>query len=55
MSKLLKKPQVARLLQLSTRTVDRLRAAGKLPSFKLGRAVRFREDDVEKMLRRAKN
>ena len=42
--------EVARLLAVSSRFVWQLRAADKLPSLKLGRAVRFRRSDVQRLM-----
>jgi excisionase family DNA binding protein len=44
---LLTKRQVSGLLQLSTRTIDRFVAAGRLPAIKLSRnIIRFRASDL---------
>jgi excisionase family DNA binding protein len=45
-SKLLTKADVAELLGLSTRSVDRLRAGGELPAVRVRGRVRFRPEDV---------
>jgi len=50
--KLLTKQAVAKLIGCSIITVDRLRSSEKLPSFKVGRLVRFSEAAVEEYLRR---
>jgi len=47
MPTLLNRAEVARYLSCSTSTVDRLRATKKLPSFKVGDMIRFREEDVK--------
>jgi excisionase family DNA binding protein len=44
--KLLTRSQVAELLSVSVRTVDRLRAEGLLPAVRVLTSVRFREDVV---------
>jgi excisionase family DNA binding protein len=44
------KPEVARLLEISVRTVTRLMRNGTLPYLRLGRAVRFRLEDVQRHL-----
>jgi excisionase family DNA binding protein len=44
---LLRKAEVAARLKVSPRTVERLRARGELPALRLGRRVRFKEEDVE--------
>jgi excisionase family DNA binding protein len=44
------KPEVARLLEVSVRTVTRLMRNGALPYLRLGRAVRFRLEDVQRQL-----
>lgn len=38
--------EVARILRLSLRTIDKLTKDGKLPSVRLGRTVRFSKDDL---------
>lgn len=43
------KAQVARYLQCSPATVDRKRRTGELPSFKLGRLVRFHASAVRSL------
>ncbi|TWT67023.1 Helix-turn-helix domain protein [Posidoniimonas polymericola] len=44
--------QVAEMLQVSTRTLWRMRAAGKLPEpVRLGAAVRWRRDEIEQWVR----
>jgi len=48
--KLLTKQDVSKLIGCSIITVDRLRRSEKLPSFKLGRLVRFSEAAVESYL-----
>lgn len=51
--RLLTKKQLATVLGVSTRTIDRLRAAGmKLGETKLGRIVRFRQSEADKMVAR---
>jgi excisionase family DNA binding protein len=46
----LTKEGVAKLLQVSTRTIDNLMAKGALPFLKLGhRTVRFRRQDVARL------
>ncbi|MCB0944264.1 MAG: helix-turn-helix domain-containing protein [Mycobacterium sp.] len=42
----LTRTDVARYLRVSPRTVDRMREAGQLAYFKVGRQVRFRPADV---------
>lgn len=46
MSELLDKTQVAKLLNVSSRSVDRLRRAAVLRAVKIGNRVRFRPDDI---------
>jgi excisionase family DNA binding protein len=48
--RLLSKPEVAELLGVSTRTVERMAAAGQLNSIKVRGAVRFRMVDVLRIL-----
>lgn len=50
MSELLKRTDVQRLLGLSESTVIRLERAGKLPTIKFGRCVRYRKSDVERII-----
>ncbi|MBX7255921.1 MAG: helix-turn-helix domain-containing protein [Candidatus Hydrogenedentes bacterium] len=53
MSPLLKKSDVARLLAVSPRTVERFVASNLLPHVRLGhRTLRFRHVDVERLLER---
>lgn len=47
MTTLLTAADVATVLSVSARTVQRLAAARLLPRVKVGRSVRFRESDVE--------
>ena len=51
--RLLTKQQVADLLNVSTRTIDRWTEAGKLPAVKmpLGHSVRYRPEDVDAIMR----
>ena len=43
--------QVAKLLQVSTRTLWRMRSAGSLPTpIRLGSAVRWRRDEIEQWI-----
>jgi excisionase family DNA binding protein len=49
-SKLLTRAEVAHILSLSLRSVDRLRARGILPAVKVLTTVRFREDDVRRLI-----
>lgn len=44
--RLLNKAAVAKILRVSQRTVDRLRASGELQTVKVGRGVRFIFADV---------
>jgi excisionase family DNA binding protein len=48
--KLLTRDEVATLLSVSVRTVDRLRAEGLLPTVKVMSSVRFREEDVSRFI-----
>ena len=54
MNTTLTKEQVAKLLQVSPRTVDALRQKG-LPYFNVGRSVRFDAKDIEAWLRNKSN
>jgi excisionase family DNA binding protein len=49
-SKLLTRAEVAQLLSVSLRTVDRLRREGILPALKVFTTVRFREEDVRRFI-----
>ena len=48
--RLLTAREVAARLDLSPETVLRWVRLGELPAFKLGKAVRFREDEIERWL-----
>ena len=50
MTRLLNKDEVAELLGVSVRTVERLRGRGLLPWIKLLGAIRFRPDDVRTLV-----
>lgn len=52
MTRLLNKAEVAALLHVSLRTVDRLRAAGQLHSLKVRGAVRFAPEAVATYVQR---
>jgi len=52
MSTLLGKTEVARLLNCSITTIDRLRASGKLLSLKVGDLIKFRQEDIEAYIER---
>lgn len=43
---------VCQRLRISRGAVDNLRRSGRLPEVRIGRAVRFRERDVEDLLRK---
>jgi len=47
------KPELAKFLKVSERTIDRMRSEG-LPSFKLGVNVRFEKETVLKWLKENK-
>tara|TARA_R110001606_G_scaffold88748_3_gene199885 strand:+ start:2266 stop:2451 length:186 start_codon:yes stop_codon:yes gene_type:complete len=47
--KLLSRGQVADLLGVCTRTLRRWEQAGRLPCIKIGRSIRYRSLDVEKL------
>ena len=49
-TELLTRKDVARLFQLSPRTIIRLEASGKLKSIKLQHAVRFHQSDIDAFL-----
>ena len=44
------KEEVAEFLKVSTRTVDRLVQAGKLPAYRIQTNVRFKQEDVDRYL-----
>jgi len=51
MNPLLSQRDAARLLSLSTRTLERMRVSGLGPRFiKLGNSVRYRETDLEQWI-----
>jgi excisionase family DNA binding protein len=47
---LVTRKQVAELLSVSLRTVDRWIARGDLPHYKLGKVVRFKVSDIQEKL-----
>jgi len=47
MSQLLDTKAVARRLGLQVSTIRKMRYQGRLPYVKLGRAIRFKEEDIE--------
>ena len=51
--KMLTRNEVAQMLSVSLRTVDRLRKQGILPAIKVFTSVRFREEDVRKFMGQA--
>ena len=59
MSEIISKRDVARILKVSSATVQRLYESGKIKSFRIGRLVKFREIDVadfvEKQLNEGKS
>lgn len=52
MSELRTKQEAANYLKCSTRTIDRLRAQGLLRAVKVRGMVRFREQDLEALLKK---
>ena len=50
MTALLTRPEVAKRLRVSERTLDRLVAAGDMAVVKVGRGLRFRPEHVEAYL-----
>jgi len=48
--KMLKIPEVAFLLSISTRTVHRLLASGELQGVRVGRSVRIRSVEIDRLL-----
>jgi excisionase family DNA binding protein len=51
--KLLTYQQIAQMFSVTTRTVKRWRAEGRLKPIRLGRVVRFRPSDVDAMIKRS--
>lgn len=51
---LLRKREVADLLVVSVRSVDRLIASGDLPRVRLGGSIRFRLEDVRNLVERSR-
>jgi excisionase family DNA binding protein len=47
---LLTTPEVAELLRVSPRTVDRWAIEGRLPRVQIARAVRYRADDIAALI-----
>jgi len=47
---MLTKKQVMEQLNISLSTIDRLIRGGKLPSHKMGKAVRIKQSDVERYI-----
>lgn len=50
MMRLIDKAEVAEILQTCVRTVDRLRRTGQLAYVRVGRRIRFTEEDVRKFI-----
>lgn len=48
--KLLNKKEVAELLSISVRSLERLVARGKIKIVKIGGCIRFRSDEVEEVI-----
>lgn len=48
---LLKKKEVAKMLQVSCRTIDRLVSAGVLQVIKINRSVHFRLNEIEPFIK----
>ena len=49
---LLTKDQVAELLQVSRRTVERMEETGELEPVRIGRMVRYRPEDIDAFIGR---
>ena len=49
---LLKKTEVAEILRVSSRTIDRLRSVGMLRSTKIAGSVRFQLDEIERYIKK---
>ena len=52
---LLTRLEAAEFLRLSPRKLDQLTASGELPRVKIGTAVRFCRDDLEKFVAECRN
>lgn len=52
---LLRKPEAARLLQVSPRKLDELLSTGKLPAIRFGRSVRIALADIEDFINDARH
>ena len=50
MNALMSKREVAKLLAVSVRTIERLVARGKLKTVKVGGCVRFRAKEIEQVI-----
>jgi excisionase family DNA binding protein len=50
MDRLLTKKEVAAYLRCSESNINKLMASGKLPFMKVGKLVRFRETDLDRLL-----
>ena len=48
------KQDVATLLSVSTKTVERLVRRGEFPVYKIGKAVRIKREDIDRYLNRQK-
>lgn len=51
MSQLLAVPEAATFLDISVRSVYRLASTGQLPVYRVGRQLRFDEDELRRVLR----
>lgn len=49
---LLKKSEVAQMLRISSRTIDRLRSVGMLRSTKIAGSVRFQLEEIERYIKK---
>ncbi|RLS69392.1 MAG: DNA-binding protein, partial [Planctomycetota bacterium] len=49
---LLKKTEVAEILRVSSRTIDRLRSVGMLRSTKIAGSVRFQLEEIERYIKK---
>ena len=54
MDKWLTLEQIAGYLQMSTSSIYKMAQAGKIPSYKVGRQWRFKEEEIDKWVARNK-
>ena len=52
--KILTKDESAKILRISSRTLDRLRVLGQIRAIKIAGVIRFTEDEIQKFIERSK-